>query len=257
MEKILRFAAFSLIVAAFAGCTKDRYYRNGGGYYYNNQPGNAASNVGTTLANDADGIVNLVGQVTLSAQNMVNANSACGTIRSDSTVQQNPAGATTTYKYINKNKLVVLCKNSTQADSAVNTSSYTGTFSNTNVVSSNSGSSLFNIGGILATATYYTVDGTYVRQGNYQYNNTSQTATTSNINITLKKLLVSKPNRYIVGGTATFTITGTDTNAGVAAASGNYSYTGTLTFNTTNLANLTLNGVNYTVNLTNGAVNKV
>ena len=256
MKNILRLTFVFLVLAAVSSCRKDHYYRDS--YYgYGNQPGNAASNVGTTLARDADGIVNLIGQVTLNAQNMVNANSACGTIRSDSTVQQSAAGAATTYKYTNKNKLVVLCNTAGRADSALNTSAYTGTFSNTNVVSSNSGSSVFNIGGVLATATYYTVSGTYKRTGNYQYNNTAQTATSSNVSITFTKLLVNKPYRNIVGGTATFTISGTDTNAGVATANGNYNYTGTLTFDTTIFAKLTLNGVNYTVNLNTGVVTQV
>ncbi len=234
------------------GCTKNYGHRNFD--HSPSQTSNAASTVASALAANADGIVNLVAQVTLNAQSMVSSRSACGTIRADSTTQQSTAGATTTYTYTNKDKFLILCNGTSQPDSAVNISAYSGNYSNTGVTSNNSGSSVFNIGGVLAAAANYTVDGTYTRSGNYVYNNTTKTTTSSSVNIVLKKLLVSKPQRGIIGGIATFTITGTDTDNGVAATNGNYSYSGTLTFNNTNFAALTLNGTNYTVNLITGAV---
>lgn len=232
-------------------------------YHYNNsnddgrvQPISAANMVGSSLASDADGIVSLVADVTLNAQAMINAHSGCGTIRSDSTTRQSQPGSTTSYTYTNANKLVVLCNSSNQPDSALNTSKYSGSFSNANLTSTNSGTSAFTISGLLQSISNYTVNGEYKRNGNYQSNTTNSKVTSNTIDIVLKDLLVSKRYRGITGGTATFTITGTSTANGTATTSGNYNYTGTLTFDDSYYAMLTLNGVDYKVNLTTGAVVK-
>lgn len=251
--KNIRLLSGVLLLAAASACTKyDHDYRRSDDNAMQSSGGNAATIMGSSLAKDANGIVNLVADVTLDAQSMVSAHSACGTIKSDSTSKQSAAGASTTYNYVTKSNLTVLCNSSNQADSALNVATYTGTFSNASLTSSNSGSSVFNIGGILAAGTNYTVDGEYKRTGNYQYNTGAKNTTTSSTDIVLNNLLVNKPYRGIVGGTATFTITGTNSTS--TTASGNYSYTGTLTFNNTNYAQLTLNGTNYKVNLITGAV---
>lgn len=251
--KNIRLLSGVLLLAVASACNKyDHDYRRPDDNGMQSSGGNAATIMGSSLAKDANGIVNLVADVTLNAQSMVSAHSACGSIKSDSTNKQSAAGASTTYNYVTKSNLTVLCNSSNQADSALNVATYTGTFSNASLTSSNSGSSTFNIGGILAAATNYTVDGEYKRTGNYQYNTGAKNTTTSSTDIVLNKLLVSKPYRGIVGGTATFTITGTNSTG--TTASGNYSYTGTLTFNNTNYAQLTLNGTSYKVNLVTGAV---
>jgi hypothetical protein len=255
MKKI-RLLSGVLLLVTVSACNKyDHDYRQSNDdRSQSNSSGNAANIVGSTLAKDADGIVNLVADVTLSAQSMVNAHSACGTIKSDSSSRQSTSGATTTYNYLTNSQLTVLCNSNSQADSALNVATYSGNFSNANLTSSNSGSSTFNIGGILASATNYTVDGEYKRSGNYQYNTGTKSTVTSSTDIVLNKLLVNKPYRGIVGGTATFTITGTNTVGTTANTNGNYSYAGTLTFNNTNYATLTLNGTSYKVNLITGAI---
>jgi hypothetical protein len=245
-----------LLLATVSACNKyDHDYRqNSDDRSQSTSSSNAASIVGSALAKDADGILNMVADVTLDAQSMVNAHSACGTIKSDSSSRQSTIGATTTYSYLTNSRLTVLCNSSSQADSALNVSTYSGNFSNANLTSSNSGSSSFNIGGVLASATNYTVDGEYKRSGNYQYNTGTKSTVTSSTDIVLNKLLVNKPYRGIVGGTATFTITGTNTASSTTNTSGNYSYAGTLTFNNTNYATLMLNGTSYKVNLNTGAI---
>lgn len=251
--KNIRLLSGVLLLAASTACNKnDHDYRRINVDPMQSSGGNAATIMGSSLAKDANGIVNLVADVTLDAQSMVNAHSACGTIKSDSTSKQSTTGASTTYNYLTKSNLTVLCNSSNQADSALNLASYKGSFSNASLTSSNSGSSTFYIGGILATAVNYTVDGEYKRTGSYQYNTGSKSTVTSSTDIVLNKLLINKPYRGIVGGTATFTITGT--NSAGTTGSGNYSYTGTLTFNNTNYAQLTLNGTNYKVNLITGVV---
>lgn len=255
--KNLKLVPLLLLFAVLGACRKyDNDYRFSNNDDNRVQPGSAANMVGSSLASDADGIVSLVADVSLNAQGMVNAHSSCGTIRSDSTTRQSQPGSTTSYTYTNVNKLTVLCNSSNQPDSALNTSKYNGSFGNTSMTSTNSGSSAFTINGLLQNVNNYTVNGEYKRNGNYQSTTANSKVTSNTINIILKNLLVSKRYHVITGGTATFTITGTSTANGTATASGNYNYTGTLTFDDSNYALLTLNSVNYKVNLTTGAVIK-
>jgi len=73
-----------------------------------------------------------------------------------------------------------------------------------------------------------------------------KTSSTSTVDVTLSNILINKSNKTITSGTATVTVSGSNTK------NGSFNFTGSITFNGNGKATVTLNGTVYIVNLVTG-----
>ena len=87
------------------------------------------------------------------------------------------------------------------------------------------------------------LNGSYVREGYQESKVHNMNHFSSEVTITVNNLSVNKYTQAITGGTATVVFNG------VGSAGGNYSFTGSITFNGNETATLIVNGNSYTINL--------
>ena len=206
----------------------------------------AADMVASSVSSNSNGVANVADDATLSATTMTNAHAKCGTVRADTISRQSAAGATTTYSYNLTYNYTVNCNSSSQPDSLMSSLIYSGSFNGPNLSSSNSGSSIFTVSGLLPTATDFVINGEYKRAGTFKSKIDTTNAGNNNIDIKIAALTLKRPGRSIVSGSATISITGT------VPKKGTFSYTGTLVFNGDGTATLTINGTVYKINLYTG-----
>lgn len=207
----------------------------------------AADMVASSLSLNSNGVADVANDATLSASTMATNHAKCGTVRADTISRQSSAGASTTYSYNLTYNYTVNCNNDNQPDSLASSLIYSGSFNGPNLSSSNSGSSIFTVSGLLPTAADFVINGEYKRTGAFKSKIDTTNAGNSNIDIAIKALTLKRPGRAIVSGSATISITGTVPKKGA------FSYTGTLVFNDDNSATLTINGIVYKINVITGS----
>jgi len=244
--KTIRLSFVAMLLLGAVACRKTD---NSSSHTFNNtgnvSNGDAADMVAASLSVNSNGVANIAADATLSATTMVNTHAKCGTTRSDTISRQSTTGSPTTYSYNLTYNYTVNCDTSGHPDSLSSSLIYSGSFSNQNQSSTNSGSSIFTVSGLAQSSEDFVINGEYKRSGSF----TSKTDTVSgsnNIDIGIKALTIKRPSRVIASGTATISVTGN------VPKSGNFSYTGTLVFNGDGTATLTLNGTVYKINLTTG-----
>jgi len=205
----------------------------------------AADMVAGSLSSNSNGVVNFSADATLDATSFIRLHVPCGTVRSDTISRHSATGSPTTYSYNLTYNYMVNCLNNVP-DSLSSNLAYSGSFSGPNISSTNSGSSIFTVNGLLPTAPDFVINGEFKQSGAFQSKIDTSKHGNNNIDIVVKGLTVTKPVRTIASGTATIAISG-DT-----PKKGSFSFTGTLVFNGDGTATLTLNGKVYTINLTTG-----
>jgi hypothetical protein len=211
----------------------------------------AASMVAGAVSLNSNGVANLAGDAALDATLIGRIPNACGTIRSDTISRQSSAGATVTYSYNLKYNYTVDCNTSSQPDSLSSTLTYSGSFSGSNLSSTNTGSSIFTVNGLLPTASDFVINGEFKRAGSFSSKIDTTNHGNSNIDIVINSLTLLKQSRTIVSGNAAISITGD------VPKKGSFSYTGTLVFNGNGTATLTLNGTVYVINLGSGGYSRL
>jgi hypothetical protein len=205
----------------------------------------AADMVAGSLSMNSNGVANVSADATLDATAYINTHVTCGTTKSDSISRQSTAGSAYSYSYNLKYNYMVNCINNVP-DNLSSSLVYSGSFSGPNLSSSNSGSSVFTVGGLAPTAKDFVINGEYKRSGSFQSKIDTTNHGNSSIDIVINALTITRPGRNIASGNATVSITGD------VPKKGNFSYTGTLVFNGNGTATLTLNGTVYTINLMTG-----
>jgi len=205
----------------------------------------AADMVAGSLSLNSNGVASLSADASLNAAVIINTPGACGTIRSDSISRQSKPGDPVTYNYNLKYSFTVNCDGG-RPDSLLSTLTYSGSFSGPNLSSSNSGSSVFMVNGLLPRFTDFVINGEFKRAGSFSSKIDTAHHGNSNIDIVINSLTVEKSSRTIVSGNAAISITGD------VPKKGSFTYTGTLVFNGNGTATLTLNGTVYIINLESG-----
>ncbi len=238
---------FAMLLLAAVACTKSDFVRkpivNANGNVSSDE---AADMVAGSLSLNSSGVANIAGQVTISAASLATSHAACGTTRSDTINRQSAANASYTYSYNSTYNYIVNCDSTNHPASLSSNAAYSGSFSDANLSSNQSGSSVFTVNGLSTTATAYSISGEYKSSGSFKSKVDTTNAGSNSVDIVLKALTLLKPQRNITAGTATISVTGD------VPKKGNFSYTGTLVFNANNTATLTLNGTVYTINLLTG-----
>lgn len=206
----------------------------------------AADMASGSLSLNSNGVANVANDVTLNAASIPNTHQACGAVKADTISRQSSAGASVTYSYNLTYNFMLLCDTSNHPDSLSSSLIYSGSYSGPNISTANSGSSIFTVGGLLASAPDFIINGEYKSAGSFKSKTDTAKNGSNSIDIVVKGLTLKKPGRAIVGGSATIAISGD------VPKKGNFSYTGTIVFNNDGTATLTINGTVYTINLYTG-----
>jgi hypothetical protein len=210
----------------------------------------AAVILGNTLANNNYGLNALSTDVSLDAITFMTKNLSCGQSVTDSIIRKNPPGTAASYYYKVKYTNKLNCNANSQPDNLTNTVSYSGNFSGPRITITNTGSANYKIAGLTTSATSHVFNGTYESNGSYKFKTDTTNRGTAKILFTISNLVISKATNTVTGGTANVMITGTSTKKST------FTYNGTLTFNSASAASLSLNGIDYIIDLLTGEVKK-
>jgi hypothetical protein len=238
-----------LIITAFAivfcGCKKEKVVKA-----TNISNAQAAVMVATALAMNANGFVSIKNDVTLYAKSVTNAGKGCGVVDSFAVAKQEAATSTINYNYALGYYYVVNCNASVQ-DNLSSTIIYNGSFDAATLSAINSANTNISLASLSGSATTYSLNGNYQTSGSFQTLDATQLNGSNTINIDIKNLLVTKSSRAIVSGSANVSVSGTVKNKN------SFSYNGAVVFKNANTATLTLEGVNYTLDLTTADVTAI
>jgi hypothetical protein len=244
--KRFKFPLFMLLLLGAAACNKSVSTKPNTTVTGSVTTDDAADMVAGSLSSNSNGIASVAADATLNASVMYDLHLKCGTVRSDTISRQGGSGTPFSFSYKLTYNFMVDCNSSSQPDSLSSNLTYSGSYSGPNLSSSNSGSSIFGVGGLLPTDTAFVINGEYKRAGSFNSKADTADHGNSNVDITVSGLKLKKPGRMIESGTATFNITGTGPHKG------SFSFSGTIVFNADGTATVTVNGTIYTINLATG-----
>ncbi len=160
----------------------------------------------------------------------------------DSTIVRSYNSATISAAYNANLSWTVNCNNFLIPQSVDFTSTAQGQWETARMLSNDNANSAWNVGNLTA-GNAYLLNGSYTRNGSQTSKIRNQNTFTSTLVITAADLSVDKTTRHIIGGTASFTLTGNGTGGS------NFSHQGSLEFLGNGEAVITINGHTHTVDL--------
>jgi len=208
----------------------------------------AASMLAGSLSSNSYGVSDISTDVSLNANTSIATNLACGSTKIDTFTRKSQPGSAGTYSYKLTYSHKLTCNMSNSPDNISSNLSYAGSFSNSKLSLSNSGTTSFILAGLTSTATVYSVNGEYKSMGSFKLKADTTNAGTANVDIVVKNVIINKATQVITGGTGTVIVTGT------TIKKGDFTYNGTLTFNGAWMASMVINGTTYTISLATGEV---
>lgn len=204
-----------------------------------------------SLSRNSNGLASMSDDAGVRAQTDIDGNLSCGSTLKDTSSRTSAPGSSITYSYGFGYSYTLNCNTAGMADNVIGKLNYSGSYNGPYGSSSNTGNVSFTVAGLTTNATAYVFNGDFARNGSFA----SKTDTTNHgslhLVIAIHNLMLLKPHRNIVGGNATFTLTGTIPKKGA------FSFTGTVVFTTNGTATITINGTAYSVDLTTGLKVKV
>ncbi len=245
MKKITLSLMAMLLVGAMA-CKKSGASLSG-----NLSASEAVDLMAGSLSTNTHGLTSMGSDASLYSQSDVDAHITCGATRTDTVTKTSPAGASTSFSYGLGYSYTLNCNANNLPDNVIGKLNYTGTFSNPHMSSANAGHVTFTVAGLTTNATAYVFNGSYLRTGSFASKSDTTNHGSSSLDIEVHSLMLHKPDRAVVSGNATFTLTGTIPKKGA------FSFTGTVLFNGDGTAKITVNGSSYVVDLTTGEKTKV
>ncbi|MES2275872.1 MAG: hypothetical protein V4592_07610 [Bacteroidota bacterium] len=231
------------VSAIFFGCKKEKVVKS-----TNISNAQAAAMVATALSVNANGFASIKNDITLYAKNVTNAGKGCGVVDSFAVARQESITSTINYNYALGYYYVVNCNNNIQ-DNLTSSIIYNGSFDAANLTTINSVNSNISLASLSGSGTNYSLNGNYQTTGTFQTLDATQLAGNNSISMDIKDLLVTKSSRSIISGSANISVAGT-----VKINKNTFVYNGTLVFKDATTATLTLEGINYTINLTTADV---
>jgi len=257
--KTLRLSIAAFLLLAVFSCKKDN--NSSSASVTSDQ---AADIAASSLASNSYGVTSMTDAVASNAQGLASIGSSqsvnslgvsehhqeCGTTLTDSATFSG-SSSSVTFDYFVKYSHTLNCNVNAQPDNIVNALTYHGNFDGPRVTTAATGTANATIAGLTAGATNFVINGEYKRQGSFTSKVGNKASGNSDIDIVVTNLLLSKPGRHIVSGTATITVTGSTSKGG------SFSYTGNLLFNGDGTATLTVTGgASYVINLDSGDCKK-
>jgi len=223
----------------------------------------AADMAASALASNSGGISSMSDDISANAAAVTSTNGttinsvgvtsekqACGTTLTDSATHSS-TNSEVTFNYFVKYSHTLNCNVNNQPDNIINALTYHGDFSNPRISTTATGTANATIAGLTLNATNFVINGEYKRAGTFASKVGNKATGNSNIDIVVTNLTLSKPDRKIVGGSATIAVTG-------VAGSHSYNFTGTAVFNSDGTVTLTITGgAVYKINMSTGVYTKL
>lgn len=153
-----------------------------------------------------------------------------------------------TYSYNLHYKYQMYCTSGVLSNMVFNLTT-SGNLETARLSASTSSSGTLTLTGLLPSATSYSANGSYVRNGSATSKVRNKNGYTYQLNFNLSNLSINKTGYTVQSGTGTVTISAT-TSTGKA-----YTFTGTLTYVNATTATLIINSKTYTINIPNSEVN--
>jgi len=214
----------------------------------------AALLISTSLASNTSGVsfvsVKAADVTTgLLADNAGGRVEACGLSQNIDLSGSSPNGATVSYSYDFSYKFKLNCNTeSLPADVSV-TLSYSGAFDGPKLSAEHTGLADLSVTGLEETAAEFLLNGMYKRTGSFENKELGKSGN-STIEVTLKDVIIDKQTRKIVSGTGSYALSGT------VPDKGDFNYSGSITFDGADFAELDVKGAKFNSNLKNGEVSK-
>jgi hypothetical protein len=242
--KIIKLSIMALLVISVVACQKS-----------NDLTGNvtneeAADMVAGSISYSSNGVGNISDDASFTASSPTSKHLTCGSTVAD-TVSRSSTVLPYTYAYKLIYSYTLTCNTSNAPDNLKGSMAYSGFFNGPNISSTNTGSATFVVAGLSPTALNYVINGEYKSTGTFKSKIDTTNTGTSNIDVVITNLTLTKPARVIKSGTTTVTISGN------VPKKGNFNFIGSLVFNGDGTATLTLATSVYTINLATGARTKV
>jgi hypothetical protein len=127
----------------------------------------AADIAAGAVSENSNGVAQMAFDATLNASAIWGLHAKCGTVHSDTISRQSSSGSQYSFDYKLTYNFMVDCNSSSQPDSLSSNLTYSGAYSGPNMSSTNSGSSIFGVGGLLSTDTAFVINGQYKRAGSF------------------------------------------------------------------------------------------
>jgi len=214
----------------------------------------AAIIISSSLASNTSGVSFVSGKsadVTedLLADNAGGRVAACGLSQNLDLSGASPDGATTTYSYDFSYKFKLNCNTESQPSAVSVDLSYSGEFDAPKLAAEHSGIAELDLTRLEEVATDFLLNGLYKRSGSFE-NKEQVKSGNSSVEITLKDVMINKETHQITSGSGTYVIKGN------VPDKGDFNYTGDITFQGADAAELNVKGEKFTSNLKNGEVSK-
>lgn len=161
----------------------------------------------------------------------------------DSSFQVSAGGSENTFSYQQVYSYILGCDSNNMYNHLAYTNTSSGSYNLSNMsANDNSNSSLVitNLGFLNAD---FLVSGSYTRTGTFTSKEREMNNFTGTVAYTLTAVKVNKASHRIVGGAATFVV------SGVSSTGNAYNYSGTISFSNTNAATVVMSGVNSSFDL--------
>jgi hypothetical protein len=214
----------------------------------------AAVIISSSLASNSSGVSFVSGKAADVTEDLLANNSggrvaACGLSQNIDLSGSSPDGATTSYSYDFSYKFKLNCNTESEPSDVSVELSYSGAFDAPKLAAEHSGISELEVTGLEEATTDFLLDGLFKRSGSFE-NKEAVKSGSSSLEITLKDVTIDKQSHQIISGTGTYVITG------AVPDKGDFNYTGDITFQGADAAELSVNGDKFTTNLKNGEVSK-
>jgi len=161
-------------------------------------------------------------------------------------VKANPAGTVTTFSYAYQMEYGFVMYNGV-LNNIYYQAGVDGNYDAPRISGASNGESNWVLTGLQMSSQEYVFNGTTSRTGSSQSKVRNKSQITSSSNITLSNVKVNKSTLVIEEGTLSWTISGTVNGQ-------TYSYSAVLVYSGNGKAELTINGMNYTINISSGEV---
>lgn len=214
----------------------------------------AAVIVSASLASNTSGVSFVSGKAANVTEDLLEDNAggraqACGLSQNLDLSGSSPDGATVTYSYDFSYKFMLTCNTSSEPAAVSVDLSYSGEFDAPKLAAEHSGIAELDVTGLEEASEDFLLNGLYKRSGSFENKETTETGNSS-VEITLKDVTIDKVSHQIISGTGTYLITGT------VPEKGDFKYTGDITFQGSDSADLTVSGAKFTANLKSSEVAK-
>jgi hypothetical protein len=215
----------------------------------------AAVMVASSFSSNSSGVTAVSKEASEESGDIVEDNSSgraqsCGVSQNIDLSGSSPLGGLIIWSYDFSYKFKLNCNTENQPENITVNLSYSGDYSDSKLAIEHAGTSELDVRGLAEAEADFDMNGFYKRNGSFEIKTGDKKSGSNNIEITLNNINVDKQTHKIIGGSATFLLSGS------ASEKGTFKYEGTVEFKGSDSAELKIKGDVFVMNLVNGECTK-